>query len=415
MANITDSIIKGRKFTDYDEVTEVADTDTILIHNGEVNKRTSVKTLVTDKATEIAKKLLTTSEESKIYGVKRKIGSKATALIRTDDAFGMSFKASIGQTAGYSDFDTVSLYKKIHRLNVTNDVFVAIPKYYFKRYKENGYVYLKISESKQEGYSLPKAFDRPDGERECIYVGAYEMGAGYVSRSGLAPLVNLTRSQFRNGAMSRGNDYHMIDKATRDAVNMLILVEIANLNAQLILGSGNSSTSATIATGGADLVANLTGRADGTDTSVAVCWRGLENWYANVWEITDGLNFYNGTYYFTNNFSAMADDTSEGYEELSYVGATNWSSSYITELGIDEDYPDIMMPTKAEGGSATTFYADGVWSSTGWRVLVCGGDWGSGGVAGLFASTVSDASSDAYSNYGSRLLYAPVTPVEETA
>ena len=50
------------------------------------------------------------------------------------------------------------------------------------------------------------------------------------------------------------------------------------------------------------------------------------------------------------------------------------------------------------------FYAN---YNSGWRVLFVGGDWGSGGDAGLFCFYASSTSSSAYSGVGARLLFHP--------
>ena len=50
------------------------------------------------------------------------------------------------------------------------------------------------------------------------------------------------------------------------------------------------------------------------------------------------------------------------------------------------------------------FYAN---YNSGWRVLHVGGNWDSGGVAGLFYFGASSSSFDTYSIVGARLLFHP--------
>ena len=50
------------------------------------------------------------------------------------------------------------------------------------------------------------------------------------------------------------------------------------------------------------------------------------------------------------------------------------------------------------------FYAS---YNSGWRVLHVGGDWDSGGCAGLFYFDANYTSSYSYSNVGARLLFHP--------
>jgi len=345
-----------------------------------------------------------------IMGVKRGLSSNLTTWERTDEAVGKSATASVGSTAGSSDFDTMPIFKDIARVTVaTNDIMVKIPKFYYRRFRDDNYEYIKIADYPTEGFALHPAFNRADGVRDYIYVGAYETTSNNRSLAGSSPQVNQTRATMRTNAKSKGANWGLIDIATVSAIEMLILVEFANNNVQACIGSGNSSTSAAIATGRADSVANLTGRESGTDTSVAVVWRGIENFWGNVWEWTDGLNFNNGVYYVCTDPTKYADDTASNYTALSFTASTGWSTSYITEEGLDSNNDWCMMPKSAGSGSATSYYADAIWSSTGWRVFKRGGYWDDGTADGLFSSTVSDASSDTYTNRGSRLLYMPLS------
>ena len=76
-------------------------------------------------------------------------------------------------------------------------------------------------------------------------------------------------------------------------------------------------------------------------------------------------------------------------------------------MGCDSSVSWAMLPSAAGSGSATTYYSDGVWSSTGWRVCERGGAWSLGPAAGVFAVYVADASSLSDDATGCRLLYLP--------
>ena len=137
-------------------------------------------------------------------------------------------------------------------------------------------------------------------------------------------------------------------------------------------------------------------------------WRGIEGFWGNVWEWVDGLNFNEGKYYVCNDISKYADDTATNYEQLSFTGATNWSSSYITEEGLDTgNNPHVIMPKAAGSGSESTYECDACWSSTGWRVFEHGGAWTYGSKCGLFAAYLDNGSSYSNPSVGSRLLYIP--------
>lgn len=345
-----------------------------------------------------------------IMGCYHDMNNSDPACIRTDEAEGLTFTATVGNVTGHSDFDDMPIYKDITKeILSTGDYMVKIPKFWFKRYTEDSKRYIKVTDIATEGFTLHPAFNRPDGIKDYIYVAAYETSSNNKSLPNATVTVSQTRATMRSNAKAKGAGWGLIDLAALSAVEMLMTIEIANLNVQSIIGEGYSASghTAAIQTGKCDGVANLTGRPAGTSNDVAVVWRGIENFWGNIWEWFDGLNFNNGVYYVCNDISKYADDTSNGYTALNYQGSTGWSGSYITLMGLDEDNAAYILPTAAGSGSASNYFCDGVWSSTGWRVALHGGRWSDGSLDGLWALNVGNASSDVYSIFGSRLLYIP--------
>lgn len=346
----------------------------------------------------------------KIYGISRDITSTSPAWARTEMAVGLTATASVGTTAGASDFDNCMPWAGIVRETLdTGDVMVKIPKFWFQRYREGNVEHIKIADKATDGFTLHPLFNHAGVESECAYVGAYKTSSNNKSVTGVAPQASQTRATMRSNAKAKGSGWSLIDIAAVSAIQMLILVEFATNNVQSAIGRGYSdSNSAAIKVGSCDSVANLTGRPSGTDGKVDVVWRGIEGFWGNVWEWVDGLNFNGGTYYVCNDQSKYADDTATNYEKLSFTGATNWSSSYITQEGLDDgDNIHVMMPSAAGSGSESTYLCDGAWSSTGWRVFLHGGAWSAGSLSGLFAAALNYDSSDSNASTGSRLLYIP--------
>lgn len=340
-----------------------------------------------------------------IYGIQREVNSSSSAWTRTDDSANFTFSASLGNTAGSSDFDGQPIYKEIERVTLsTGDVMVKIPKFYFQRYRTDGVEHIRIADNEVEGFKLHPAFEHNGTTQDYIYIGAYKTSSNNKSVSGASCTVNQTRATMRANAKAKGTGWSLIDITAKSAVDMLILIEVADWNVQSKIGSGNCSTSGSIGTGKCDGVPNLTGRPSGTDTAVGVVWRGIENWWADLWEWVDGCNWKDGIYYICNNQDNYADDTANNYTALSYTGKTSWSGSYITELGMDDNNPAIMLPTEAGSGSSSTFMTDGCWSSTGWRVLWRSGVYADGLFCGLASASLSHASSDTYASVSSRLL-----------
>jgi hypothetical protein len=345
----------------------------------------------------------------KIYGISRDITSSSPAWARTDDAVGLTATASVGTTAGSSDFDNCYPWSGMTRETLsTSDVMVKIPKFYFKRYREGNVEHIQIADKATSGFTLHPAFNHGGVESDCIYVGAYKTSSNNKSVSGASPQASQTRATFRTNAKSKGTGWSIIDLSTVSAIQMLILVEFANNNVQSVIGRGYcDSNSAALTTGSCNSVANLTGRPAGTDGKVDVVYRGIEGFWGNVWEFTDGLNISDGTFYVCNTIANYADDTSTNYTALSFKGSTSWSSSYITKEGLDTSNSHVILPAEAGSGSETTYECDACWGNTGWRVFGRGGAWNRGSSAGLFAAYLDAASSYSSTAYGSRLLYVP--------
>lgn len=346
----------------------------------------------------------------KIYGISRDKTASSPVWARTDEAVGMTATASVGTTAGASDFDNCYPWSGIVRETLsTGDVMVKIPKFYFQRYREGNIEHIRIADKNTTGFELHPAFKHAGVEVDYIYVGAYKTSSNNKSVSGASPQVSQTRATFRSNAKAKGAGWSLWDVAVLSAIQMLMLVEFATNNMQSAIGRGYcDSNSAAISTGSCNSVSNLTGRPAGTDGKVDVVWRGIEGLWGNVWEWVDGVNWNDGTYYVCNDPSKYADDTATNYTALSFKGATNWSSSYITEEGLDTgDNEHVMLPAAAGSGSESTYDCDACWSSTGWRVFNRGGCWNFGSECGLFTARLNFTSSGSYTNIGSRLLYIP--------
>ena len=356
-----------------------------------------------------------------IYGVSKTYTDAGTSWTRTDEAMGLTATAGVG-TSGYSsDFDNLIPWSGMVRETLsTGDVMVKIPKFYYKRTRSGSTETIQIADGEAEGFTLHPLFT-PDGGTtvyDYVHVGAYITGSGYVSKTGLAPLANESRASFRSGAASKGTGWSQYDIAAWSAIQMLYLVEFADSDSQTKLGRGwCDGNSAAINSGACDSLYSAgvySGRPSGTDGKTAVMYRSIENPFGNLWQWVDGVNLNDGTYYACFDPTKYADDTATNYTQLSYTGATNWSSSYITQEGLDMNNPAVMLPSAAGSGSASTYLCDPCWSDTGWRVCGVGGAWDIGTFAGLFAVALNISSSYAYAGAGGRLLKRPVTVNEYT-
>ena len=191
-------------------------------------------------------------ENSTIYGIRRNLSNNSSSKWeRTDNAVGLEANAQVGSTAVRNDFDSIYPWSDIisYNYNLTTkqrvadygdpnfkfdgsngEVLTYIPEFYWKRYVEENYEYIKISKYPIEGFNISPAFS----------VGRYESsydGSKLHSKSGTFPEVsqNITTFRTRSKALGAGFgqlDYHYF------LLQMLYLVEYADYNSQSVLGNG---------------------------------------------------------------------------------------------------------------------------------------------------------------------------------
>src|SRR5699024_8624397 len=91
----------------------------------------------------------------------------------------------------------------------------------------------------------------------------------------------------------------------------------------------------------------------GTDEIQVFRYRGIENWWGDIWEWMSGVNVINNKYYMTKG-KLESNDNAEGYQE---IGSRPTSNGYIEEM-----HPGTVLP-KVNSGSSSTYYADYHWTN----------------------------------------------------
>ena len=362
------------------------------------------------------------------YGVSKDITASTSEWSRTDDAIGFDAVPSVvgankgASIEGYSSFDTCYPWSSIQRETLSSgDVMVKIPKFWYKRYREGNIEYIKIADKACSGFTLHPAFNHANTEKDCIYVSAYEAYVAsrsnyennYASASGKSPAQTTFISK-RTDVRQKGSGWEMMDLSTVSALQMLILVEYADNNVQKVIGRGYwQTTSPPENTGGCDSVPGLTGipsaselsNSDAWSNSYGVIWRGIENLWGNVGAKLDGVLCLGTTPYVCNNPSNYSSEVTSNYAALSYAipEATN---TYITKVGLDPNYPWVMLPSEASGGSSTTFMCNMLYnpnSSSVTELSYAGGIYGTKN-PGLFGLHIDIG---AGADDGLRLIYIP--------
>jgi hypothetical protein len=256
------------------------------------------------------------------------------------------------------------------------------------------------------GYGVHPAFIRGDGSyRDYIYVGAYQGTGtnGNGSASGVNNTTNMTRGTCRTACAGRGTNWHQLGYWEYNALQWLLFTEYQDMNSQKVLGNGAMDGSTyQAATGTSNARGNRCGHlyTSGGSANDYVSYRGVENFYGRAWQWVDGLNLNGTVPYVCGDPSKWADDTATGYSALPAIPVGG--GEYIRDIGAGVAF----MPSSLVGGSATTFAGDVLYTGTGWRVAIVGGDASRGTQVGALYSYFYDASSHAHASISGRICYA---------
>jgi hypothetical protein len=234
--------------------------------------------------------------------------------------------------------------------------------------------------------------------------------AGVKSASG--NLNDLTRASSRILAENRGTGWQLIDFNQLSAIQLLFIIEYATLNSQSIFegvtdlasGTGNASINtgytAGIGTGASDL-GNTSGEVDVLSTQ-PFSYRGIENFYGNVWKWIDGFNIKadNNPWLADHDY---ADDTfTDPYVDTGLtIGAVN---GYVSNIA---DYTPYFLPSDITGGNSEKYFTDYYYQAAGNRVAQFGGAWPLGLQAGAFHLYLYHAASGYSRNLGARIAFIP--------
>lgn len=352
-------------------------------------------------------------------GAKWDTSSNSPALTRINSA---------GETITMvrADFDSLSPWVNIRRCNLSDagavnahygdsgysdtgsngQVMVEIPKFYYKSTKVGTVISWWISDQPLTGFTVHPAFIVDGVTKEKIYMSAYEgylaTGNKLASISGVAPTVSTDLPTFRGYAHNRGTGWEVNDFNTVCAIQLLYLIEYANFDSQTQIGRGVVDVSAAVNTGATASLGNTSGMASGTNGQVSISYRGIENFWGNVWKWVDGINI--------NNYVPWVAD--HGFASSTYAspyvttGLTLVSSSgdYVTAIGFGAGCDYAFLGT-AVAGSSSTYLTDGLYTATGDTAALFGGHWNDASAAGAFSWALNSAASGVYSHVGARVAF----------
>lgn len=356
-------------------------------------------------------------------------------------------------------------------------VMVYQPKFYYLvcplEYdrQETGYGYhlrkanYYVSETRRAGFKLHPAFyDKNGNEVDYILMSVYEgciydtsanaylkndeqvMDASkdkFSSIAGARPASgvsqNLTRPNIEQMAKNRGEGWHSFGIKTASMEQLLMIVEMGMMNLQTAIGQGvvnlpwttgsDTTSSYAGATGSTALLGNGTGRATKTTTyeggkatdytvdgKTSICYRGVENFWGNIWKFAYGINFYCEVGkpflgYVCKDFNYAESKKTDNYENIGF--ALPSENGYVSAMGYSTKYDWLFLPSEVKGNSSLPvgdyYYQNNAWD--GYRIALLGGSWYSGSLAGGFFWILSYGVGYRNRDIGGRLVYVPTVTV----
>ena len=356
-------------------------------------------------------------------------------------------------------------------------VMVYQPKFYYLvcplEYdrQETGYGYhlrkanYYISETQRAGFKLHPAFyDKNGNEVDYILMSAYEgciydtsanaylkndeqvMDASkdkFSSIAGARPATgvsqNLTRPNIEQMAKNRGEGWHSFGIKTASMEQLLMIVEMGMMNLQTAIGQGvvnlpwttgsDTTSSYAGATGSTASLGNGTGRATETTTyeggvatkntadgKTSICYRGVENFWGNIWKFAYGINFYCEVGkpflgYVCKDFNYAESKKTDNYENIGF--ALPSENGYVSAMGYSTKYDWLFLPSEVKGNSSLPvgdyYYQNNTWD--GYRIALLGGSWYDGSSAGGFYWYLHSGVGSRARSIGGRLVYVPTVTV----
>ncbi|WP_195479066.1 hypothetical protein [Coprococcus comes] len=356
-------------------------------------------------------------------------------------------------------------------------VMVYQPKFYYLvcplEYdrQETGYGYhlrkanYYVSERQRAGFKLHPAFyDKNGNEVDYILMSAYEgciydtsanaymlndeqvMDASkdkFSSIAGARPATgvsqNMTRPNIEQMAKNRGEGWHSFGIKTASMEQLLMIVEMGMMNLQTAIGQGvvnipwttgsDTTSSYAGATGSTASLGNGTGRATETTTyeggvatkntadgKTSICYRGVENFWGNIWKFAYGINFYCEVGkpflgYVCKDFNYAESKRTDNYENIGF--ALPSENGYVSAMGYSTNYDWLFLPSEVKGNSSLPvgdyYYQNNTWD--GYRIAQLGGGWYGGSGAGGFSWHLYGGVGFRSRDLGGRLVYVPTVTV----
>ncbi len=222
----------------------------------------------------------------------------------------------------------------------------------------------------------------------------------------------LTIVNARTLAHNRGPGWGLVDFLAASAVQMLMLIEYGSFNSQQYIGRGIVDVSSgtgnmAMPTGQTASLGNKSGQATGNVHPVtgqaanSISYRGLEDWWGNIWEWTDGINIKDNRPWVADH-DYQSDLFAPPYQDAGVTLPAE--NGYAADIAVAGSFDYGFLPS-AVGASDKTKLCDYYYQSLGNRVALRGGVWAYGSYAGAWYWNLGNSSGGRSRTVGARLLY----------
>ena len=270
----------------------------------------------------------------------------------------------------------------------------------------------------------------------------YAQGDLLCSVAGKKPISGIlagigTKANFEAMAQAHSSGWHLDTIKSVSANQLLMAIEFAHFNTQNAIGKGvvtcpssgtnncSSLTGSTAALGNATGMADATEYENGTETvsntangKVSVSYRGVENFWGNIWKHTNGINIWGdgnmggGQVYIADDFDFNETRTSGNYKLVGFT-VSNVTGGWVSAFGYGgEGYDWLFLTSEVNNNQA----GDSVPVGDSWmctpnlarnKCALLGGSWPNSNTAGAYYWRCSNNSGDKSYPIGGRLLYVP--------
>lgn len=278
----------------------------------------------------------------------------------------------------------------------------SMPTVWFKRWEDDGYEYVAISNKQIAPDFFADAHDNGEGDiNDVIYLPMFKgvtIDGKLRSIAGAAVEGNTSGSEEKARAEANGVGWQLWDWSKHELISDLLTLISRTSNSQATFGQGDTNTYVNDASQNYGKLNTGQHKVDGewamygggqfwgaSDDKHHVKVFHIEDFWGNRWDRCLGLNLVNMEYVYkmVRPYSLDTDSTythsgltapATGYQKTQYAGRFG------------------TLP-KAIGGSQTTYVCDYFWSSSGTRLGLFGGDGNSGAYCGSRCLALNRASS----------------------